>query len=331
MSLYNCPECRGLVSSEASACPHCGLPRDRIFAAKTPNRLPPIPTGQTCPNCRTDIQDWSCPSCGKNIEATLCGSCGSSLADAIREEPIAGANSNEARPEEAGREGHCPHCRSTLAEWNCPHCSFPLGEWACMACCSPFDEDEAEEVRNPAVSREPSSKATESLPLVSFRSTPPHSDSKVPPAATAPPTAHASDWYSKLHLIAGAAGILAFCLPTVEACGRPISAYRIAADYNSELFLLPILLGVVVICSLLALAKPTPGLFIAKGISGGLGLVYILMQAFRLSSRDGSSSAFKPLFGFYLGLCAFIAVAVLPWLALSVFPKKGGERDRREI
>lgn len=34
MGLIRCPECRGKVSTQATACPHCGCPGDQLRAAK---------------------------------------------------------------------------------------------------------------------------------------------------------------------------------------------------------------------------------------------------------------------------------------------------------
>ena len=48
MALLTCPDCSGMVSSRAPACPHCGCPIDATGLERLAE--PPPPAAETSPN-----------------------------------------------------------------------------------------------------------------------------------------------------------------------------------------------------------------------------------------------------------------------------------------
>lgn len=94
MSLVQCPECGGAVSTKADKCPHCGLPQRyfRVGAASLPlrfdyNVIVKCPrcrnqfscAAPACPSCHLYLQlndEHECCSCGASVEPPSCSECG---------------------------------------------------------------------------------------------------------------------------------------------------------------------------------------------------------------------------------------------------------------
>ncbi|HNW93089.1 MAG TPA: zinc ribbon domain-containing protein [bacterium] len=140
MAVIACPQCGGMVSSEAAACLYCGakdLPREcRHCRAIVPaaawaqhccpaTAAPAVPTREifVCDRCGSEVAAAAdvCPACGNSVAEVI---------DAAEEATMPGSpGAGRATPAPVTAGGlHCAHCRQPVlpAFVYCPHCGVGL-------------------------------------------------------------------------------------------------------------------------------------------------------------------------------------------------------------